>query len=198
MQRVRELLVILLSPILTLQEVPAAQKLFTSDTISVRLSPIEVDTLHDLREELATNGPKDAHNINRYAVTSWKIAWRYRSEKEKWVTGLTLTTDISVVLPAWQPKSSVDAGSYQKWAEVYKALISHEYDHAIRPIQTTDAIHKDINSRIVRGRLAPLRADYIIRKHIAANNMWDTTYDRETAHGRLQGVSLVNVPSTGM
>lgn len=185
----RALLVVLLSLLLTLEESPAAQRLLSSARYTIHWTTFHGATLSELKTALDTHGPKDPYLVSRYAVTSWKIGWRFVPDAQtKAVQDVLISTDIRVVLPKWSPGETVEPETYQRWSQIFRALIAHEYDHAQEPFRTVERIQDDIDAHQKIGALMPLKADAIIRRHIAANNRWDRQYDLLTSHGKAQGV----------
>lgn len=170
-----------------------SHRMFSDPSITIHWFDIEASSLTDVAEWFHSNGPKDPYGKKRFAVTRWTVRWKWPPDVDGTYDfrRTTSAADVAMHLPRWKPAGFTSTAEELKWLSVYRALISHEYDHARHAVNTASVLQSTIRRLGKRPDFKLQEAQKVARRLIRRGNEWDASYDRETQHGRNQGVSLL-------
>ncbi len=129
---------------------------------TVQYYPVSGATLDELREELRRGGPNGF-----WGFTSWRI---------KWTVDCEVDLQIYITMPQLDLSSALPDHDRRRWRMMIEALYRHEQLHAEHGRQAA--------SEIVETRCTVPHE--VIRKWADR----DRILDRDTKHGRTQGVTL--------
>ncbi len=168
-----------------------SHRFLTLPEVHVRWLDVYGATLADARQYLAEHGPKDIHGNSRYAVTEWTVRWKWPTQEGVPQFDRTTTdAEIRFTLPRWAPKDLPSIDEQRTWANMYAALLQHEFDHARQALNTAKNIEKAIKKISKRRTLSTQEAHLLARRLVKRNNEWDINYDQRTRNGQVQGVTL--------
>ncbi len=131
-------------------------------TETVQTYPVSATTLQGLRREMKTKGPKGFWGFTRWVV--------------KWSGTCDVEVDVTYTLPRHEKPNTMPADVRQKFDRMLRNLDAHERLHGQHGINA--------GREIVQNGCR--NAHEIIKKYSKA----DKTLDRQSRHGRRDGVEL--------
>jgi len=140
-------------------------------------------TESELRAQLDVLGPVDYQGYKGDANTKWFIGWNWPGYGSSScdLSQASVSYEIEVTLPRWQPPAEASPALVAKWAAYIHALAEHEKGHVDNIVNSyptvADAIMQatcDTADAAASAALDPIRQR-------------DADYDNETSHGATQG-----------
>lgn len=155
-----------------------------------RFYEVEGDSLEAAARFMRDHGPLDQRGVRRVALTSWQLTWEWPlREGQAVVHEASVRLAGEVVLPRWS-QGEHDPRYAQEWRRFVEATACHELGHveiALRGAQQLESSFR----RISPNRRADWReGNRLGYTAVSALNDRDLHYDRDTVHGRAQGVLL--------
>ena len=137
----------------------------TTDDADITFHSYEVsgETLSEIQDAMGRDGPRGF-----WAYTTWNVTWTADCQT-------TVTSDIT--LPELDPDADLTDDDIAEFNRMAEALLAHELQHVDFGI----AFAAD-----VADQGCPANSDDILQPYLEA----ERTFDAETEHGFLQGVSL--------
>lgn len=129
---------------------------------TTRTYGVSATSVRGLLNEMNARGPR-----GYWAYTSWNV---------RWSGSCAVEVKVTYTLPKHTNPRAMPADLQREWARMLKALTAHERLHGAHGIKAG----REIDQARCRNPQA------IIRKY----NRADLRLDRETRHGRTQGVTL--------
>lgn len=158
--------------------------------LQIKFYDLQAATLDGLREEVRRKGPFDLSGIKREGLTEWSITWawpldtdgspRFRETKSR--------ADVVVTLPCARSFDLFKPELKRKWQRYQHAMYAHEFRH----VQIADAHYKEVAREISSKAdlTATKQANIVATRIVARIRKMDADYDRQTEHGRREGVKL--------
>lgn len=151
----------------------------------------EAELLADMKAEKLRD-PTTGDHV--YALTNWRIKWRYRYAPYSGgcrVTKWTVVVSVEVVMPTWHPPSGASPRLVDHWNRYVQALRLHERRHEQNGLDRAGEAAEYLEQRPTAKTCARLERsiDATIEEFIAAGNAFDRRYDARTDHGATQGVT---------
>lgn len=147
----------------------------------------------ELRQSMNENRPVDKDGNPHDAVTSWHVRWRYTTDGSFGgcaVRSFDVSLDIAMTFPRWTNESQGAPALVQYWRAYLSALGTHEEGHkAIGRGAAADI--RDAGARVPpQSKCSELAAaiDKTTAEILGRYRQRERDYDRETRHGRTQGV----------
>lgn len=120
------------------------------------------NTFSELRDNMKQDGPN-----GYWAYTSWYV---------NWTSSCRVTVQVKLTIPELADRAALTSRQLEQWDQMMVALIAHEKIHASYGISAAKEIeHRNCNN-----------AQSVIKSW----NQRDLDLDRNTDHGRFQGVEL--------
>lgn len=148
----------------------------------------------DLRTQMNALGPViDGKHFD--SKTSWYVNWRYEwhydnpSQSPCFVTKVTVTADIKMMIPSWVNRDSGNPLLQNKWDTYLVNLKNHENGHVSNGKRAAIEIENAMLNMSPKSNCRELKAALDNKGHeiIHEHNLWDIQYDADTSHGRNQG-----------
>jgi predicted secreted Zn-dependent protease len=145
----------------------------------------------EIRRSMLRSGPRDGAGNPRFAATEWTVEWRWKQGAKGDVDAdsISLSCRATMLLPRYVPEGEESQEVAAKWLDFARRLERHEYNH----LEHVRRIAPEIRDRILRadrrsGGLSPAQANRIAHRVVREMRSLDEAYDRETNHGRTEGV----------
>jgi predicted secreted Zn-dependent protease len=153
---------------------------------TVKYYDVVGSTSAELRQQLATLGPKDSQGKRWHAVTSWRLNWRWPtfSDGTCRMGDATVMATVEVTFPRWAPPAGVARALIDDWIEYTRVLARHEQGHVDLAVDGA----KEMQVALRRATCAT--ADNVARTEMARINDLQEEYDVETDHGANQGAEF--------
>jgi predicted secreted Zn-dependent protease len=149
------------------------------------------DSPEELKRSLLEVGPRDETGNPRFARTEWTVEWRWSHRTNGGVdpASISLSCKATILLPRYVTTSSSSSDMTSRWASFLTRLEQHEHNH----LKHVRRLAPEIKTRIEKadrhnGPLSPSRANRIAHRVIREMRDLDVAYDRQTEHGRTEGV----------
>lgn len=161
----------------------------TPVVMSIEYYPVEGTTSAEILNSLNARGPLDQRGVRRYARSEWSIRWEWPlTPVGPQLQAATSSTEIRLILPYLKNQASVPQALRDEWAEYLNRLIIHELRHAQYPMVSGPQVASAIRSAAGSTGLTPAQAHQAAEKILSRIRARDRRYDRETEHGKLEGV----------
>ncbi len=151
----------------------------------------------DIRSEIKQRTPLINQGSRFDGRTLWQVAWQYYRKKSDDLCHITkneITLKVLYTMPAIAPEFSVKPKVRDAFDSYYQALLNHEQGHTKIGIQAATAVEQALLN--FNGFSHCQALDTAVNKAITAiinsHHRQDEDYDRQTGHGKLQGVSINN------
>lgn len=161
-------------------------------TITEEVYEVHGRTPDELRESIRARGPLfDGRRWD--GRTQSDLRWTYRSERDPAgcrLSNVRIELRSIVTLPAWTGEPQASEPARHGWRRYLAALRSHEHGHVRIALDGAREVRRALESARAPCTTLPAHAN------ARAQARWDETrerqraFDRETAHGRRQGVVL--------
>ena len=144
---------------------------------------IQGSKIAELRAQLDLLGPVDYDGYKSDATTKWFIFWNWPGygNRDCHLSQATISYEIEVILPRWNPPENIEAEVIDRWAAYIQALVEHENGHVEYVVNHSSAVLDAIKSATCET--AELAANGVLR----SIRQHDIEYDMATEHGRTQG-----------
>lgn len=192
----RRLVVMVLSVALLWRVTPApaelaAVKILTSDpNVTVSYYNIGGNDTEQIRSELNAKGPLDVLGKRRYALTKWLIKWRWPTAPSgaPAIDQTEGSYSAEITLPRWSGREEASPELRDKWDRFFEALVKHEQQHVLTAAKNYNVPAIKIKDKHKESELSVEGANQIGHKTIANLRLLDLKYDRETDHGKSEGI----------
>ena len=162
-------------------------------SIVVRYYDVIGGTAEELRTEIKTKGPVDGSGIPRDAYAGWRLTWHWPKDSagRPDFTQTEVRCTGEVTLPRWIPHSDADPSLTAEWHRYLSAMMRHERGHLEHCFE--------MRAKLVSALIEAARGDpalsaegarKITRRFLKEIRRLDSEFDRETDHGRREGVTL--------
>jgi predicted secreted Zn-dependent protease len=160
----------------------------------IRYYDIRGTTAADLRAEIARLGPV-SDGVRHQAVTNWRLSWQpvtSVSGQRCSISSLNVSLTIEIVMPRWVNEIGAQQGLSTNWRTYLTGLLNHEHGHKDIALAGADEVRALVKAATphpsCEAAVAAINAagKAILDKTVASQRQ----YDRETNHGRDQGVRL--------
>lgn len=161
---------------------------FFNRDINLHTFPVETRSISELKAALLNgSGPRDPHGVSRYAVTKWRVRWQWptTADKRAEFSRSTVLANVDIHVPFWSVASSLEAS---EWQSNYLLLLNHELAHGKNALSTATLIRDGLIALGNSGQNNPNEGNKFASKFISKARQWDVEYDRETSHGKNQGL----------
>jgi predicted secreted Zn-dependent protease len=153
------------------------------------------NTVKEINSQMARCTPAGTDNDRYAASTNYALNWAFDYvagvDGICHVTAATVSINIGVVYPSWQPTSGAAAGTNASWQKFITSLATHENGHVSTNQAGAAQLLADLQNfpasdcnMIVAQVTAKATAD------IQAINQANDSYDAATNHGLTQGAVL--------
>jgi predicted secreted Zn-dependent protease len=158
---------------------------------------IEGDTASELLSQMDRLGPFDQHDDSKrfQAYTSWNVRWNYmmmpQPDGRCRLEQIAVTLQVTMTLPAWQPKRHADSLLESRWPTYLAGLTNHEMGHRANGVRAAFAV-RDALAAVAPSSCKQLGefANAAAMAALDARKGADADYDRETEHGKRQIIPL--------
>ena len=131
--------------------------------VSKKYYSISGSTTRELKQQMRRKGPGGF-----WARADWRVSW---------FAGCQVTVEIKYQYPKWENRSGAPADVRRKWDRMMKALVRHEEQHGRHGINAGNEIDQSKCS----GSPKKITEKWARQ---------DKIYDRQTKHGKTEGVVL--------
>lgn len=145
---------------------------------------ISGSTADELRAEMNQQGPLDPLELVRYdARTDWHISWTWPGygNGDCDLSKTTVSYDIKVTVPHWEPASDADSKLIEQWNRYLNNLSLHEQGHVNSIVKNYPRVKEAIQ------RATCLTAEQAAQDMLDTFQQANTAYDVQTKHGETQG-----------
>lgn len=141
---------------------------------------------------MRTLGPVDERGKRRFARVNWEVWWDFPSVNGQFDFMRTYTSyKLALIIPEWRAGPDAEPGLASRWAEYSSKLLAHEMQHVKHLEMHIDLIAPAIAEAARRNpSLTRAEANEIGHSILSRIRKLDREYDRETDHGKKEGVSL--------
>ncbi len=149
------------------------------------------DSPEEIRTSLTEEGPKDEAGKRRFAYAEWSIHWNWKVDASKNIdlSTVTIACSGSLTLPRYQPGPVASPELRAEWERYFERLMQHEEQHLSHPEENAFLILKKLKAAKAQdGELSLRRAQKIVQGVIYQIREMDRAYDRETNHGKSEGI----------
>lgn len=134
-----------------------------------------------------------------YGHTSSDLRWDFRfleSVNECRMTGVNVNLNVVVKVPRWHDYDRADSELKALWDRFYDALLAHEREHSRIAQQVAQSLRRELNALGARPKCSTLEAEANEMTFQATQRLerQQALYDRESKHGKNEGVTLSNPP----
>ena len=157
-------------------------------TVAVQYYQVVGKSPSEIFDNLNRLGPVDDLGIRRHALTKWNIRWSWPfNYKTPLFEEVSTRTEVLVLLPQW---TGIKNGPLaQSWYRYLNELIEHEIGHVAIVAQN----YKGVTQKIRAAARTNPKLDFKLANKIAEIELrriraLDLEYDRQTQHGKTQGV----------
>lgn len=169
----------------------------TDSRIAVRFYAVTGETAPQIREALNRLGPVDQMGRRGDAYTSWHVTWRWPTDKDGKanLSQASCAVTVETMLPTVTTLNRLTTSLREEWRAFAKALGDHEYQHALHGLIHGPKICEEIRHRAQlepEGFTAEM-AQTLAREAIVKIRALDQRYDRDTLHGRTEGVRFPRI-----
>jgi len=166
-----------------------------SEQADINYYAISGSTTKQLLASMEEKGPADNTGRRFHGYTRWHVSWTYDASAQQ--DGCVIDkvdTEVSgtITLPEWTDASTADGALRARWLRYSQVLREHEEGH----FRFAQAAAADIRRQLggfssgqdckAMYKEANRLAQQILREH----QQRERAYDRETQHGRTQGLVL--------
>ncbi len=156
---------------------------------------IEGATAEQLRDQMNQFGRKDEYGNHWDAYTEWFITWfyPYAQNADGCSTGeIEVEVEVNFEFPEWNIPANASRDLISQWDDFLRALQKHEDGHREIAIDAACEILQDINS--LPSYPSCLKLDEAVEttteQILDLYREREKDYDRDTEHGKSQGVSF--------
>jgi predicted secreted Zn-dependent protease len=165
-------------------------KLPISTETIIKFYTIRGNTIQQLKQQLKVKGLPDNYGIKRSANVLWRIMWRWKLI-EKNIPDLNkakIEFNCSIILPCYR----IGNRSLKKsWRKYFSDLVKHEKNHLSNAYNAHLMIKNQINKfKLTKEKLTSNEINYKLHKIIILFNNKDIDYDKQTKHGKTEGIEL--------
>lgn len=156
---------------------------------------ISPKTKYDIKPEIQKNTPIINKGIKFHGSTSWQVEWSISWKKTDGICYLDSSeTKLNVLfkMPRMSPNFSASDAVLGAFNRYYDALLKHENGHvnngskALKDINVLLSNFNSYSNCHVLNEAVNNAITKVVRKY----KRQDITYDIQTKHGKLQGVSI--------
>ena len=156
---------------------------------------IEGLTAEQLRDQMNQLGRKDEYGNHWDAYTEWYITWLYpyaQNAEGCSIGEIEIEVEVTFEFPRWNASASASPDLITKWDDFLNALQNHEDGHYAIAIDAACEILVAINSLSSYPSCLSLdeTVETTTEQILDLYRERETDYDRDTEHGRSQGVSF--------
>jgi predicted secreted Zn-dependent protease len=154
-------------------------------------------TKWDLNNELNQRSPIIFQGKRYRGYTQWLVRWQYQwwsTAQQCQITKVTTNLDVTYTLPRIPPNHGSDPEARRVFNRYLAALFKHEENHKNSGLYGARAIEKALlnlgpfpNCQSLQSK-AESTAQQIIQRY----RQRDLDYDRQTDHGRKEGIMIEN------
>jgi predicted secreted Zn-dependent protease len=147
---------------------------------------ISGSTEKELRDQMNALAPVGPDGYRGDALTTWYIHWTWDGygTEDCDLRSLTVTYDIKVTMPRWNPPQDVSPALIEKWNTYMLALATHEKVHVDNVIANLPLVINAI--RRATCSTAEARAQDVL----SGIRLNDANFDATTNHGATQGAQF--------
>ncbi|MEP7135543.1 MAG: DUF922 domain-containing protein [Chloroflexota bacterium] len=145
---------------------------------------ISGSTVNELRSQMNQQGPLDPIEGGHYdARTDWYISWTWPGygSSDCDLSKTTVSYDIKVTVPHWEPASNADPKLIEQWNHYLNNLSTHEQGHVDSIVKNYPRVKDAIQQS------ACLTAEQAAQDMLNTFQQANTAYDVQTKHGETQG-----------
>jgi len=151
-------------------------------------------TAAELRTDIARQGPI-SEGTRQQGFTNWRINWQpltVSSGGKCSVASMNVSLTVEMVIPRWVNEVGAQTALSEGWRQYLTGLLLHEHGHkdiAIAAAEEVRQLSKTANPQATCAAaiaVADAAGKAIVDKTVARQRQ----YDKETEHGRGQGVRL--------
>ncbi|WP_228014847.1 DUF922 domain-containing Zn-dependent protease [Synechocystis salina] len=189
----------LLSPLIIVLGLFGAARVGAEPIVKIEYKYYSIypNTKWDLNNELNRRSPI-IFQCKRYrGYTQWFVRWQYQwrsTAQQCQITNVTTNLDVTYTLPRIPPKHGADPEARQVFNRYLVALFKHEENHKNSGLYAARSIEKALlnlgpfpNCQNLQSK-AESTAQQIIQRY----RQRDLDYDRQTDHGRKEGIMIEN------
>jgi len=186
----RGLLTLCLALTLPFATARAAEPLVTEKVTSYSVEGASAD---ELLQQMLELGPTDYIERRAYGMTHSLVGWTYRLLDEGTtcrLQNIEVSLELEYTLPKWEPPASAPEELVSRWQVFMEMLLRHEHGHRDTAIQGAQVVQSTLEALPPEPSCQQMRrrADSEGRTVMRATLSQHAAYDRDTAHGRKQGV----------
>lgn len=154
-------------------------------------------TKWDLNKELNERSPIIFQGKSYRGYTKWFVKWQYRwwkTNKDCKITTVNTTLDVTYTLPKIPSNHPADAEARQVFQRYFNALFKHEENHKNSGLFAARTIEKSLLNLGTFPNCPSLKvaAESKAQQIIQQYRQRDIDYDRQTDHGRKEGIMIEN------
>ena len=149
-----------------------------------------------LTAQMDQNGPAGEDGKRQPSKTRWDVQWKYNHDQVGVTCGVRdvmVAVGIAQNIPRWRGENKSSGPLATRWKKFSEAVKRHEAVHKDHGMKAAAEIEsalqglKPASNCVDLDKAANAAGERIIQKY----RELDAEYDRRTAHGRKEGVSLL-------
>lgn len=157
--------------------------------------PISGQTPQQLLEAMQDNGPAGDDGTRFHGYTRWNVRWQYRTATQGRRCRIqSVDTRVSgeITLPQWSGEQDASAELRERWQRYSRLLREHEEGHYQFALQAGEDVRRELLTLSSNNGCEALneQANALGRSLIEVQRQREIAYDRDTEHGRRNGLSL--------
>ncbi|AIE74944.1 MULTISPECIES: DUF922 domain-containing Zn-dependent protease [unclassified Synechocystis] len=151
----------------------------------------------DLNRELDQRSPIIFQGKRYRGYTQWLVRWQYRwwsTAQDCKITNVTTNLNVTYTLPRIPPNHPAEPETRRVFGRYLAALFKHEENHKNSGLYAARAIEKALLNlgSFPNCQSLQTRAESIAQQIVYQYRQRDLDYDRQTDHGRKEGIMIEN------
>ena len=148
--------------------------------------PIQGDSIREIHRQLRDHGPWPAGSGHGRTRSEFEMRLDLDRDKDECsIRGLSLTLQLIVTLPQWQPGPAASHDVRTQWNDSLARLVRHEEGHRQHAVDVANELHRSLSGLPSQGECARIqrKADDLLRRAVSKLRLRGMLYDQRTDHG---------------
>ena len=161
-------------------------------TFKLRTYSIAGTTAKKLQKEIKAKGPVGLKGKRWDAFFKWKIKWKWHTYAGRALFVATQSfLDAELIIPEAQNQESFSPAMKKSWDNYYCTLLRHEENHFKNAKEGYPTVSAAVRKAYdLNPKLKSKEANQVARRALNKIRKADLKYDRDTEHGKREGLRL--------
>ncbi|MCD9086306.1 DUF922 domain-containing protein [Stenotrophomonas sp. SY1] len=182
-------------PLLAASLLLASANAAASEQLDIHYYPISGQTSQQLLMAMQENGPSGDDGTRFHGYTRWNVRWQYRTTSQGRRCRIqSIDTQVTgeITLPQWSDQQDAGEDLRSRWQRYSRILREHEEGHYQFALQAGADIRRELGSLSSDAGCDALgkQVNALGKSLIDLQRQREIAYDRDTQHGRRDGLEL--------